>query len=690
MYADKDYFNFIHYQWIAGSPTTALLQPFQTVLTVKRAKQYFPELTPAQAVGKVFFINDTTQLTISGIVEDLTANTDFTFETFIAAATLQTAGYKPQGYDQWGSTNGAFQLYIKLAIGTTQAGVEKQMAAIFHKNNPPKPGDAPNATVHRLQLLTDIHFNADYGTYNIPTTSKPLLYGLLAIATFLLSLGCINFINLTTAYATQRAKEIGVRKTLGSSRKQLILQFFSETFLLALLSTIVSIFLTPLILKAFAGFVPSELHLNPIQQPVILPFLGLLLLIVTVLSGLYPALLLSRYKPVAVLKNQTINGTTRNARLRKSLTVSQFVIAQVFVMATILVGKQINYALNKNMGFRKEAIVHFETNYYDTVKGNRKLLQKELEAIPGVSGVTLSSLLPSSNSTWSGTVVYDDGTKNTTADVLFEFADTNYIRLYQIPLLAGHNIGLSDTVKEALINETLLHRFGFQRPEQAIGKKLSWDNKSVPITGVIADFNHGSIHEAIRPLLISSWENNHKLFSVALPVQAKPDQWKTAIAAIEKAYNKVYPADDFEYRFFDEDIAAYYEQEQHIDSLLKWATGLSIVISCLGLLGLVIYTTGQRTKEIGVRKVLGASVPQIATLISKEFLVLVLLAFLIAIPIAWLGIHQWLQNFAYRSPVSIWVFVFGGVIAILVALLTISFQTIKAALANPVKSLRTE
>lgn len=431
VFADSNYFKLIGYEWVAGSVKTALSQPYQVVLTESKASQFFPKTSNANILGKTIHFNDTVHATVSGIVKDLSFNSDFTFTTFVSYTTLENTSLKPESWNEWGSTNGAQQLWVKLSKGTTVLQIEKQIARLYKSNNKREPGDN-STTTHILQPLPDLHFNQNYSGYDLPIAHKPTLYGLLAVAAFLLILGCINFINLTTAQASKRAKEIGIRKTMGSSGKQLIFQFLSETFLLTLTATLLSIFLTPLILQAFAGFIPKGVSFNIAAQPVILFFLIILILVVTLLSGFYPALILSSYKPVLVLKNLAYNNTgkTRNEWLRKSLTVSQFVIAQVFIMATILVSKQITYSLNKDQGFRKEAIVYFDTNFYDTVQGHKYVLMDKLRTIPEVAMASLCTSPPSSNNTWSGTIKYKDGKKEIEADVQQKYGDSNYLKLY--------------------------------------------------------------------------------------------------------------------------------------------------------------------------------------------------------------------------------------------------------------------
>ncbi len=691
VFVNKNYFKLINYKWVAGSPEASLSQPNQTVLTEASAQQYFPKLPEVEIIGKEIIFNDTVRLTVTGIVKDIVVNTDFNFKTFISRATLENTSLKPEEWNMWGSTNSASQLFIKLSRGTKPEQVNKQIAQLYNKYNKREAGDN-SITTHDLQRLSDLHFNSTYSNFEQDTAHKPTLYGLVAIAAFLLLLGCINFINLTTAHASQRAKEIGIRKTLGSSKKQLIVQFLSETFLLTIAATILSVIITPLLLKTFADFIPPGLYFSW-RQPDVLLFLLIVTILVSLLSGFYPALILSSYKPVSILKNQTANtnGNSRNAIFRKTLTVSQFVIAQVFIIATIIVSKQINFSLNKDMGFKKDAIVYFNTNYYDTVASHKQVLMDKLKAIPEIAMISLATNPPSINSTWSGTVKYKDGKKEVETDVQFKFGDTNYLKLYQMKLLAGQNLQQSDTAREFIINETYAHILGFKLPQQAIGKYIEWSNKQYPITGVVKDFLQQSVHNVVKPLAIGTWTTIEHTVNIALqPQNTEGTVWKTAIAKMEKAFKEVYPEDDFDYEFLDESIAKYYTAEQHISSLLKWATGLAIFISCLGLLGLVMYTTNQRTKEIGIRKIVGASVSQIITLLSKDFLKLILIAFIIAVPIVWFAANKWLQNFAYKTNVSVWVFLIGGAIMLAMAMLVLLLRTYKAAAANPVESLRSE
>lgn len=692
VYVDNRFFSLFDYKWLAGNPAASLKEPYKVVLTNSIASVYFPKLQPSDMVGREIYFNDTIRSVVSGVVADIEKNTDFTFKVFISRATLETTSLKPRDWEQWNNTNSSSQLWMKLASGTSPKNVESQMIALYEKNRHKEAGETGKTEMF-LQPLRNMHFDADFGNYDSHMGHKPTLYGLLAVAAFLLLLGCINFINLTTAQASQRAKEIGIRKTMGSSKGQLIFQFMSETFLITFIATILSVIFAPLILKIFGDFIPSGLHFNLFQQPLILVFLLLLLIVVTLIAGFYPAIILSGYKPVTVLKNQVISsgGRSRNANLRRSLTVAQFVIAQVFVIATMMVGKQINYTLNKDLGFKKDAIITLSTNFNDRNKENKGVFMQKLKAIPEINMISLSNNAPSSGGSWSSTMKYKDGKKEIETDVQIKLGDTNFLKLYQMKLLAGTYLEPSDTVRQLIINQTYSKTLGFQNPQDAIGKLIEWDGKQVPIVAVAADFHQQTLRTPIKPIIISSWANPSRTFNIALqPQNADGTVWKSAIAKIEKAWKEVYPDDDFEYSFLSEDIAKYYDSEKNVVRLLSWATGLAIFISCLGLLGLVIFITVQRTKEIGVRKVIGASVSQIVSLLSKDFLKLVLIAFVVAVPIAWWGTHKWLDNFAYKTEMSWWIFLIGGVLMAILALVTISIQTIRAALANPVDSLRTE
>ena len=542
--------------------------------------------------------------------------------------------------------------------------------------------------------MKDLHFNPHYNTFDFDESraSLPVLRNLAFVALFLLLLGCINFINLNTAQATRRAKEIGIRKTLGSSKKQLIFQFLGETLLLTIGAAVLSIFLAKGLLQVFSDFIPQGISFILFKSPVMILFILLLILLVTLLSGFYPALILSDYKPLSVLENNTLHGSQKTG-LRKYLTVFQFVIAQIFIIATLLVGKQLSYLMQKDMGFQTEAIAQFKTPWSNPSPGKKERFIKEMKALPRVSAVTLGGDSPASISTHSMGVLYSDGDKQVNSDLELIYGDADYFEMYGLKLLAGR-LPLNDTIREYVVNRTYIKQLGIENPEAIIGKTIKSDNEYHPIVGVMEDFNQKSLKWSIHSMAFtgdtfrSRW-SQFRTIHFKLPTE-NVDDWQATIAQIEAIWKTIYPTVDFEYRFMDDTIKQFYEQERKTSILLKWATGLAILISCLGLLGLVIHTTERRTKEIGIRKVLGASLGQLNLLLCKEFLILVAIAFVIAAPIAWYGINYWLEEFAYKTAISWWVFALSGVAMLLIALIIMSIRTIAKANANPVKSLRTE
>ncbi len=691
VFTNPDYFSLLPYQWIAGTVSD---QPFHTVLSESRARQYFPSEELHNIIGRQIRYNDEFSTTVSGIVKDIRENVSFYATEFISFATIEQTRFQQDFMmDAWNDAMAYSQLYVKLSEGSNFQNIEKQMNLLFQKHNSNAYKDEQNYTRIHLQPLSDVHFNEQYTGFNQRIAHKPAIYRLFAVAAFLLLLACINFINLTTANSANRAKEIGIRKTLGGSKAQLVLQFLGETFMLTASACILSFALAPLLLRGFADFIPPGLQFNPLQQPYIFLFLFALSLLVSLLSGIYPSLILAGYKPVKVLNNQsfTLPGQTRHAWIRKVLTVSQFTIAQFFVIATVVVSKQINYSLNTDFGFKKESVVSFRVPRDDSSAQRRAPLLQEIKAMPGVKEVSWGGLAPAIEGAAFSNIRYEGAANDNLESVQLRWGDPNYIRLFDIKLVAGRNVQKSDTVREFLVNETYARLMGFQQPEDALGKMLDFNGKNLPVVGVIHDFNAQSSHSKIGPLVFAAFDNRSFNFHILLqPQNPGSASWSHTLAHIQKAFQKFYPGEDFSFTFFEETVAKFYEAEQRTASLLSWATGLTVLISCMGLLGLVIYTINTRTKEIGMRKVLGASVSGIVILLSKDFVQWVLLSFAIAAPLGFWATHKWLEDFAYRTTLNGWVFLLCGTGMLIVALLTLSIQTIKSALANPVKSLRTE
>lgn len=693
IFADNRYFNIFHYHWLAGNPQV-LAQPNVLVLTEGKARIYFPGTPLMDIPGRTVVYNDSVRVTVAGIVKEPDGRTDLAFSDFISLSTIPaSAGLsKYMRWDNWNHTSSISQLFIKLKSGVDPEKITAQLASLNAKyivNDPV----AYKATF-LLQPLRKLHFS-DYASnpYAGHQAHKPTLLGLMIVAVLLLLLGAVNFINLQTAGAGSRSREIGIRKVMGSSRQRLIGQFLAESAVLTFLAILLSIALTPLILELFARYIPNGVTTALLWEGPVVCLLLILLLLVSFLSGFYPALVLSGFQPVKVLKDQAHHAGSSKAWLRRTLTVAQFALSLIFIMGTLIVGEQIRYSLNKEMGFRKEAVINIMLPRETDQAKHAAVLLDKMRAMPEVEMVSQGQWAPAAGGSSVQTMTMHQGNKQVHIDTEIRFGDTNYLPLFRLQLLAGRNLLPSDTMREYIVNEAFTRAAGFKQPQDAVGKVIDHFEvgMKVPITGVVKDFHFRSLHNRIGPLAISSMKDRYQSLYIALKRNNNNGEvWNRAFGKLEQAWKAVYPERPFEYTFIDKSIADFYSKEQATRGLLQWATGLAIFISCLGLLGLSIYATHQRTKEIGIRKVLGAGVMSIVTLLSKDFIGLVCLAIIIASPLAWYAMHRWLQNFAYAVNISWWVFVMAGLGAILAALLTVSVQTVRAALVNPAKILRTE
>ena len=689
--SDPEYFDIFTYQWIAGN-APSMKDAFHVVLTESKAKKYFGSLSPDEIIGKKIIYNDSLTVFVSGIVKDYPRNSDFIFNDFISSATIQRSFLKDNfDFTKWQRWNKISQTFVKTAKGTTPMQFQKQTLGIVAKNM--DVGDDTKISI-LLQPLSDIHFNTNYQAAYGREVHLTTLYGLMMIAIFILLIAAINFINLSTAQSLQRVKEVGVRKVLGSSRKDIILQFLCETFILTVISVIISLIIVSPVIAAFHSFLPDGVGLSFSKNTIV--FILLVTLCISLLAGFYPAKVLSGYVPVLTLKGAGFQQVSGKNYLRKGLIVFQFTISLIFIIGTLIIGNQIKYVLNTDMGFAKDAIINIPGNQHYP-KEKMQIFAQQIKHLAGVEMVSVDLGTPAEESHWS-TILKSKELGDAEVGAEFQAGDENYISLYKLKLLVGRNLLPGDTMKEYLINETLAKQLGFKKPEDAIGKTISsggddgtTSHKLLPIVGVLADFHTESLHEQIAPTFISTSKKYSRIISVKLAAQEKQNRgFKATTAQIEKLWKEVYPNEKFEYKFFDETIAKFYDKELKTEQLMNTAMAIAIFISCMGIFGLVTFEAQKRTKEIGIRKVLGAKVSDIVSMFSMDFLKLILLAFVIASPVAYYFMHQWLQNFAYRINISWWIFITSVLAAMFIALVTVSFQAIKAAIANPVKSLRTE
>jgi putative ABC transport system permease protein len=682
--AEPQYFDIFKYQWLAGNARTALTAPNTVVLTESKAQQYFGSVPLDQIIGKRIIYDDSLTVSVSGIVKDWNQNSDLAFTDFISFSTLQTSFFQANNNTgSWAQGDMSPWIFAKLADGITPAAMNAQMARIVKTHA---------ASTIKLALwlepLTAIHFNADVVENPIRTAHLPTLYALIAIALFILLLAVINFINLSTAQSFQRAKEVGVRKVLGSNRKNLVFQFLTETFVITVCSVILAVALVKPVLVMFHSFIPDGVSFR-FSNPSVIVFLLVITIITSLFAGIYPATVLSSFLPALSLKGTPAATGNEKWLLRKGLIVFQFSVSLVFIISCIVITSQLKFTRQKDPGFTSDAIITIETPRGDSLS-KIDLLSGQVKDIPAINKVALQWVSPMTENT-RGMHLKFKSTDEKEIGATQVAGNENFIPLYGIKLLAGRNLLPSDSVNEFVISETLSRFMGDTNPSASIGKTLYWNNKPYPVVGVVADFHTRSFHDPITPLCIINRREREGTVAIKLSAAGnKTGTIKNTLVQVEKIYKQIYPSVSFTYHFYDESLALLYKKDQQSATLMNASMAITVFISCIGLFGLVLFTAGKRAKEISIRKILGAGVSGIAIMLGKDFFILVVCSFFIASPVAWYFMHQWLQSFAYRINISWWMFALAFAVAVVIALTTISFQAIKAAVANPVKSLRAE
>ncbi len=683
-FVSSQYFNIFPNKWLSGD-AEQLNIPGTIVLTRKTMERFYGSLPPLDALGRTIVYADSIPLRVVGIIETARHNSDFSFDSFISVATIaQDHNLKQMfNWEAWNSISDAHQVLIKTKPGTSAHAVENNINRLLKKHKY-KIGEK-NTDKLELQPLADVHFNT---AFNYEATKPETLRNLVLLAFFLLALGAVNFVNLSTAQSIERAKEIGIRKTLGSPKSTLVKQFLCETFLITLAATILAVVLLPLFLQVFEGFIPENLSLELLDKKVIVLFLLAQLFVVTLLAGFYPAGVLTGYAPALALKNQLAKNTklSRSAWIRKVLTVFQFVMAQSFLICVLVVIQQIDYVSHRDMGFERNAVlnIYIPGAFQNSDKG--VALKNELRKLPEVKAVSFGNIAPAMNGFMTTSMSFDQSAEKEPLTFDSRSGDEDYLKVYKIPLVAGRNIQLRDSTNEVLINRKGLALLQIQNPQDAIGK--TFENGQNTIVGVMEDFDLASARQGVKPVLYIGNKQGYVLH-IALDEQ-HPENWKNAIDKISANYKVLFPDDELDLRFVDEIIQKFYNQEKQLSKLLSWALGLSILIASLGLFGLTTFTANQRTKEIGIRKVLGASVAQITFLLLKNLLSLVAIACLIGFPIAYYFMHSWLNDFAYRTTISPWTFGLSALGLIAFASFVLSTKSVSAAKANPINSLRDE
>lgn len=680
LFTDPAFFSIFDFPFLSGNPATALKEPNTAVLTKEIAEKYFGDWR--SAVGKTIKWNNQCTLKVTGILATIPRNTDFQLKIAIAFGTGFTADLAK--LTDWGSTSSSFNCYVLLPKNLSVDAFNTKLRAFSKKMEPADDKDS-----HIIQPLSKVHYDTEIGNLSGKTISPELIRGLWLIAAFILLIACVNFINLSTAQAVNRAKEVGVRKVLGGNKSQLKMQFIMETFLIVVVSLVLSVIISIAALPLISKVLDLPLTYNILYNPIVVLFLFVIAIAVTAIAGFYPSVVLSRFNPINALKSKLTAKSTKGISLRRGLVVFQFIIAQGLIIGTIIIVKQMNYFTNQPLGFDKSAIVNVP--FPGDSIGSSKLdyLRKELSEVNGIQNISFSSNTPveDDNDNWT-TFNFNHAAKETDFYAIIKWTDDQYIPTYRLPLVAGRNLEPSDTAREFVVDELLLKNLGITNPKDAINKQISlWGGHlNGQIVGVLKEFNSRSFRRDLSPVIMTTLKRGYSIAGIKL---ATSDP-SAAMRSIEKIWSGTFPDFVFEYKFLDAKIDGFYKQERQLSQLFQIFAVIAIFLSCLGLYGLASFMAVQRIKEVGIRKVLGASVSHIVYLFSKEFIILISIAFLIASPIAWYFMHKWLQDYVYRIDISLWIFVLGGLVSVFIALCTVSFQAIKAAVANPVKSLRTE
>ncbi len=675
-FAEPTFFDIFNFPLARGDKHTALQNPHSAIITESIARKYFGQQAQ-NAIGRTIKVNNNIDFIITGILKDLPPNTDRKQEIYLSYENLKdwNAGYASD--NNWGDFYSGSNCFLLLRPGVTPAAVDKAFESLVHKYF---NGEDAQLYFFGLQPLGDIHTNTKLdGTFD-----KKYSWTLLIIAAFLLATACMNFINMATAQALNRGKEVGIRKVMGSLRNQLFWQFITETALITLAAGLLAWGIAILTLPALnqLTFAKMSIQLFSTWRSMAI-FTGIIVLVVFA-AGSYPGLVLARFEPVLALKSKLSQAHIGGFSLRRLLVIVQFSITQMLIIGMIILAWQMHYSMNLDMGFDKESIVTVPIPAVDPIKMNT--LRTRLAAIPGVEKLSLCLQPPASGRNTNTAIQFDNRAKEEKWNINTKYADDQYLSTFNLKLVAGRNIYPSDTTREFLINETAVKKLGLSSPLEALGKMAIINDQRAPIVGVVKDFHLYSLKSDIDAVAIASNAVRYQTASLKID----PHHLRDVLAAAPAVWNSTYPEYLYSYSFLDDRIAEFYVIDTILLKLVEVFAGIAILISCLGLYGLVSFMAVRRTKEIGVRKVLGASIGQITWLFGKEFLRLIAIAFLIAAPIAWMATDNYLKEFKYKIPVGPLQFLIGLAVTIGIAAIAVGYRSLRAATANPVKSLRTD
>lgn len=681
-FADPGFFEVFPREWLAGNPATALTTPNQCVITASSMASYFPGYQAIDVLGKEMLwidAGDSIVAYVTGVVKDFEQPTDFIFTDFISFSSIAHADKNEwYGLHSWTNLNSSNQLFVKVREGVSKDELNEGLKLLAGKYVDTENDDSR----YEARALKEMHFTENYDD---TVVSRDLLNGLVYIGLIILLLACLNFINLETALAIRRSKEVGIRKTLGSDRKQLIFQFLSETFLLVLLSSLVGLLFSNLTYQFFLSYLPESFTFDPYQWSS-LAFLGIIAVVITLLSGLYPSFILSTYQPQRALKGEIQVSTSRGFGpiLRKNLTVIQFTASIAFICMVLVLRSQMQYISSQPLGFEKDAVMYTQLPFMGSPETKQQLAYR-MQQESYVAAASLSNALVSSNSLWTSDAYFQTDSVEQSLYVHVMNVDSAFVEANGLRLLAGRKA--SNQKDEILVNEKFLQKVGISDPSEAIGRQLRTGGEPRKIVGVLNNFNARNLREEILPMVVIYQPDYYYL----LTVKIQPNQ-NLAIAKqqLQAMVKEVYPYETGEFEFIDEVVKGFYQADEQIQGILTFASGIAILISILGLFGLSSFTIEQRTKEVSIRKVLGASIGSILMLISKQYIALIATATCLAIVPAYYFSNQWLQDFAYRISMPYHIFLIVGMAVLVLALGVVLIHTMGIAKTNPAKVLKSE
>lgn len=675
-FTETDFFDIFNYPLLEGNKQTVLAEPNTAIITQKIARRYFGDENP---IGKVFWFDNKIAFTVTGILKDLPENTDRKTGIYVSYGTLKTYNSWLGSDNSWGGIQSAMQCFVRLRSNVTVAQVESVFPAYPKKYRP----TSKNIHHYKLQPLSEVHFDARYNG----AMEKRNLWILSVIGLFLIATACVNFVNLATAQAFKRSKEVGIRKVLGGLRGQLFWQFISETFLVSAAAIVLSVVISILVLPVVNSFFKTQMSLNLFGDMQLILFILGLGIIVTFFAGSYPGLVLARFQPIIALKGKLSQVSKGGFNTRRMLIVVQFAISQMLIIGMVVIVSQMQYTRQADLGFNKEAILMVPLGI-DTTGVKMKTLKSQIEAIAGVEKATLCYTAPSSQQAWNNSIRFDNQSEEVSFQTSIKAADADYVPTFGLQMVAGRNILPADSVREFMVNEAFVRKLNLKSPEAVIGRVIAANGGTLvgPVVGVVKDFHDRSLHEDITPAAIATYTDNYS----NLAVKVNLSNVKNTLTAIERVWSGKYSDQIFESQFLDENIARFYETEDRMLKLIQMFSFIALFIGSLGLYGLVSFMASQKTKEIGIRKVLGSGITQILWIFGKEFSMLILVAFGLAAPVGWWVMNSWLQDFKFHIKMSFWTFASAIFITFFMAAITVAYKSLQAALMDPVKSLRSE